>query len=405
MTWRARARSLLGPLLAIGAYPDEPDLQRSGREVILVAFAVATILSVPGMLQDFNDGYTWIGGFELLTLVLTAPLFVAIAVWPRWFKRSITVAFMVIYVILMIETAMFGGLIPSGLIPLFVLNFVLVALLGIGVRAAIWWFVAFVAGVLYAAAVPNLVDPIYTRADPTGIVVFNLIGTGALTVAVLAYFVRQRDRFQQRSDELLHNVLPDAIVRRLKDEGGTIADDIASASVLFADVVGFTPMSARMPPADLVGLLDELFTAFDGFVAELGLEKIKTVGDAYMVAAGVPEPRPDHAQAIATLALRLRDHVVANEIAGHRLSLRIGVNSGPVTAGIIGTRTFSYDLWGDTVNTASRMESNGIPGAIQISAASYDLIKDAFDCEPRGRIDVKGKGSMDAYLLMSRREP
>jgi guanylate cyclase len=394
---------VLAPLLEIGAYEDEPELQRSGREVILVAFAVATILSIPGMLQDFSDGYTWIGIFELLTIVLTVPLFIAIAVWPRWFKQSITIAFIVIYATLMIETAMFGGLIPSGLIPLFVLNFVLVALLGIGVRAAVWWFGAFVVGVLYAAAVPNWIDPLYTRRDPTGIVVFNLIGTGALTVAVLAYFVRQRDRFQRRSDELLHNVLPDGIVRRLKDEGGTIADDIDAASVLFADVVGFTPMSATMAPADLVGLLDELFSAFDGFVAELGLEKIKTVGDAYMVAAGVPEPRPDHAHAIATLALRLRDHVGSHEIAGQRLALRIGVNSGPVTAGIIGTRTFSYDLWGDTVNTASRMESEGIPGAIQLSPACYELVKDAFVCEPRGQIDVKGKGPMQAYLLVSRR--
>jgi class 3 adenylate cyclase len=174
--------------------------------------------------------------------------------------------------------------------------------------------------------------------------------------------------------------------------------------VLFADVVGFTPMSTGMSPAELVGLLNEVFTRFDGFVADLGLEKIKTVGDEYMAAAGVPLPRPDHAQAIAELALRMRNHLEANPIQGRQLSLRIGINSGPVTAGIIGTHKFSYDLWGDTVNTASRMESEGVPGSIQVSPATYELIKNAYACEPRGYIPVKGKSSMMTYLLISRRD-
>jgi guanylate cyclase len=158
-----------------------------------------------------------------------------------------------------------------------------------------------------------------------------------------------------------------------------------------------------MVPAALVGLLNDVFTSFDELVAELGLEKIKTVGDEYMVAAGVPRPRADHAHAIAELALRIRDHVATTEVAGRRLSLRIGVNSGPVTAGIIGTHKFAYDLWGDTVNTASRMESEGVPGSIQIGPATYELIKDAYVCEARGRISVKGKLAMETYLLISRR--
>jgi adenylate cyclase len=168
-------------------------------------------------------------------------------------------------------------------------------------------------------------------------------------------------------------------------------------------VVGFTPMSASMPPRQLVSLLNGVFTAFDGFVADLGLEKIKTVGDEYMVAAGVPSPRPDHAEAIAQLALRMRDHLAANEFEGQRITVRIGIHSGPVVAGIIGQHKFAYDLWGDTVNTASRMESAGIPGAIQVSAATHELINDRFVCEPRGVIGVKGKGQMEAYLLIARR--
>jgi len=173
--------------------------------------------------------------------------------------------------------------------------------------------------------------------------------------------------------------------------------------VLFADVVDFTPMSASLSPSQLVELLDEVFSCFDAFVDELGLEKIKTVGDAYMAASGVPRPRVDHAHAIAELALRIRDHEAVNPVDGRRLMFRIGVNSGPVTAGVIGTRTFSYDLWGDTVNTASRMESSGVPGAIQITAATHELIRDAFVCESRGLIAVKGKQQMETLLLVARR--
>ena len=145
-----------------------------------------------------------------------------------------------------------------------------------------------------------------------------------------------------------------------------------------------------------------MFSTFDGFVEELELEKIKTVGDAYMVAAGVPRRRPDHAEAIADLALRIRDCVGSTTFAGHRISLRIGINSGPVVAGIVGTHKFAYDLWGDVVNTASRMESEGIPGSIQVSPSTYELIRDRYVCEPRGSIQVKGKGAMATFILVSK---
>ncbi len=173
--------------------------------------------------------------------------------------------------------------------------------------------------------------------------------------------------------------------------------------MLFADIVDFTPMSAGMNPAQIIELLNDVFATFDGFVEELALEKIKTVGDEYMVAAGVPHERPDHAHAIAELALRMRDYTEANEFDGHAIRMRIGINSGPLVAGVVGTRKFSYDVWGDTVNTASRMESGGIPGVIQVTGATYDLIRDQFVCEPRGVVTVKGKGDMKTYLLAARR--
>jgi guanylate cyclase len=398
------SKRLLEGVLSIGRTPDESDSRRSGRRVFMLAFIIATLLGMPAVIARFSQGYTWVGVVDLVALVISVLLVVVIAIRPTIYTACLHALFAASIVAPMLDTAMFGGLLPSGLLVSFGLVVALGALLAIDLRAGLVWFGIFVLSIVYALAVPHWIDPIYALDYPTAEAAFNLITTGIVTMAVVIYFVHQRDRYQQRSDDLLHAILPDQIAAQLKDEPGTIADDVPSASVLFADVVGFTPMSASMSPAELVGVLDELFTVFDGFVTQLGLEKIKTVGDAYMVAAGVPQAQPDHAEAIAELALRIRDHVAANPIKGHRISLRIGINSGPLTAGVIGTHKFSYDLWGDTVNTASRMESEGIPGLIQISEISYELIKDGFVCEPRGPIEVKGKDTMQTYLLLSRRE-
>jgi adenylate cyclase len=400
-TWRR----ILEPILSIGSYPGEPEIRSSGRRVFIVAFILGTLLSTLQPFANLDAGQTWIAVMNFFTTFVLGPL-ILVAIWlrPRRFTMLVTLMLGALYVRQLVQTAMFGGLLPSGLVVTFGLALALAAMIAISWRAAIWWLAAFAVSVVYAVLVADWVDPIYALSNPAAVAAFNLIVTGLLTIASLAYFVRQRDRYQERSDDLLHNILPDEITARLKDGGTMIADVVPSASVLFADVVGFTPMSAGMSPLELVTLLNEVFTRFDGFVAELGLEKIKTVGDEYMAAGGVPRPRPDHAHAIAELALRMRDHLRANPIQGHHLSLRIGINSGPLTAGIIGTHKFAYDLWGDTVNTASRMESEGIPGSIQVSPATYELIKETYECDARGSIPVKGKSSMMTYLLISRRD-
>jgi adenylate cyclase len=180
-----------------------------------------------------------------------------------------------------------------------------------------------------------------------------------------------------------------------------IADQFESASILFADVVDFTPWSERLPPAEVVGYLDRLFSHFDELAERHGLEKIKTIGDCYMVAAGVPTPRPDHGRALALMALDMLEAMRSNDDVGHLgLELRVGINSGPVVAGVIGRKRFLYDLWGDAVNTASRMESHGTPGRIQITRATYELLADEFECEPRGTISVKGKGEIEVWYLI-----
>jgi adenylate cyclase len=393
---------MIDALLSIGAYPEESETQRARRRIILATTWVASLLTALSILIEFLSGFLWVALSDSGIIVVTAVVLVSLHLKPRRFALAINLLLGTVFVVGLINTALFGGLFESGLIVIFNLSIVLAALLALGFRAASWWFAAFVASVIYAVLIHNRIDPLY-EPRPTSVAAFYLTAFGVLTFVVTVYFVRERDRFQRQSDDLLHNILPDEIAARLKANASMVADSFESASVLFADVVDFTPMSAGMSAADLVALLNRIFTTFDAFVEELGLEKIKTVGDEYMVASGVPVPRRDHAEAVADLALRLRDHVSTNEFEGRRIRLRIGINSGPVVAGIIGTHKFAYDLWGDVVNTASRMESEGLPGSIQISGSTFSLIEDRFVCERRGLIPVKGKGEMDTYILISKR--
>jgi adenylate cyclase len=245
---------------------------------------------------------------------------------------------------------------------------------------------------------------------PERVMILRTVLVGGLfaTLAACAHYARRAtliaeaalDRAHQRSEELLLNILPASIARRLKLGGGTIADGFAGVTVLFADIVGFTKLSARLPPERIVAMLNDLFCQFDDVAGALGLEKIKTIGDCYMVAGGLPEPRPDHADAVARMALAMLAIVDALAArTGEALGVRIGMHSGPVVAGVIGKRKFIYDLWGDTVNVASRMESHGLPGTIQLSNASRELLDGKYRLTPRGAIEIKGKGTMETWLL------
>jgi class 3 adenylate cyclase len=208
---------------------------------------------------------------------------------------------------------------------------------------------------------------------------------------------------QERSERLLLNVLPAPIAERLKAGEVVIADAFPEVTVLFADIVDFTRSSRRSSPAQVVATLNDLFSAFDRLAQRQGLEKIKTIGDAYMVAGGLPQPRPDHAQAIAEMALAMQAEVTRRtDPSGQPLAVRIGIDTGPVEAGVIGTVKFSYDLWGDTVNTASRMESHGIAGCIQVTERTYQRLGDGYRFQRRGPIQVRGMGELVTYLLVGR---
>jgi len=233
---------------------------------------------------------------------------------------------------------------------------------------------------------------------------FTMFAIFVAVVAITTVFVADIAKAEHllamannRLETLIENMLPRSIAARLRREGRSFADGIAECSVLFADIVDFTSLAARLKPQDLVKLLNRLFARFDDLAESLGVEKIKTIGDAYMVAAGLPEPRPDHAEALVRLALAMS--AAMKEFPG--VTLRIGINSGAVVAGVIGKKRFIYDLWGDAVNMAERMESNGLPGAIQITQATHDLVVGKFELVARGQLEIKGKGRVATFLVVT----
>jgi guanylate cyclase len=270
------------------------------------------------------------------------------------------------------------------------------------------WFGAFVVTIVLSLALAEVVRP--DAADlPDAFVrtfdVLNIVAVSFVAMLLLVTFARGRDAAQARADALLLNVLPEEVARRLQSDPQSIADHFENASILFADVVDFTPLSSRLDAREVVGLLDRLFTSFDELVDRYDVEKIKTIGDCYMVAAGVPTQRPDHAQALARLALEMREcaKTCLPDERDRNLRLRIGISSGPVVAGVIGRRRFLYDLWGDTVNMASRMESHGRPDEIQITRSTWELLRDGFEADPIGLVEVKGKGEVETWRLVGER--
>jgi len=273
------------------------------------------------------------------------------------------------------------------------------------------WVIAFV----LLIALGGVLDPFLDGNGLPAVVVriffvMNILGPSSIALGMLIYFTGQQEQAmkllhleQVKSDRLLLNVLPAKIAPLLRDGHRVVAERFDDVSVLFADIVGSTALTVELEPERMVELLNEVFSYFDSVTERYGAEKIRTIGDNYMVPAGVPEVRQDHAQAIAGMALEMLDYVQERtaEDSG-RLQFRIGINSGPAVAGVVGTTKFHYDIWGDTVNVASRMESQGEPGMVQVTRATYELIKDEFVCVPRGTLDVKGRGVMETWFLEGR---
>ena len=396
-------------LKQIGADPaDDEDLQARKALLVLISVLILPVAALWAVLYlSFGSPVGW------APVAYFGVLAGSVAVFSRtrnflWLLRVGQVAILFAPTLSMIPL---GGFLGAGGVGLWAILAPLGSLVFERVDTAVRWYAAFAIVFLGSGIAGELVGPVSPQVPrwfTTTMLGMNITVGGAIVFTLLAVFASERRAAldalrveQAKAEELLLNILPRSIAERLKAQTRPIADHIGSASILFADVVDFTPWSERLRPEDVVGHLDLLFTHFDGLAERYGLEKIKTIGDCYMVAAGVPDARPDHARALALVGLdmlaAMREH---DELASLGLELRIGINSGPVVAGVIGRKRFLYDLWGDAVNTASRMESHGAPGRVQITRATYELLSDEFDCEPRGTIFVKGKGDIEAWYLV-----
>jgi guanylate cyclase len=297
-----------------------------------------------------------------------------------------------------------GGFVGASAVILWALMAPLGALITQGRKQAVSWMVAYAALLIVSLVIqPSMQINNNLSNQVVGVFfLMNLVAVSGTAFLVLNYFVGQRDRIQaqleveqEKSESLLLNVLPADVANDLKEQGETKARSYDSVSVLFADMVGFTSYADTVSPDEMLGMLNEVVTRFDEIVSTHNVEKIRTIGDAYMAASGVPVVRADQAQAMARAALEMVAYIESLDV-----DFRIGIHTGPLVAGVIGTTKFQYDIWGDTVNTASRMESSGEAGRIHISESTYKLINNEFRCEERGTITVKGKGSLKTWWLV-----
>ncbi|HEY7131253.1 MAG TPA: adenylate/guanylate cyclase domain-containing protein [Candidatus Limnocylindrales bacterium] len=413
---RGRVRSLgvavFERVATIGSDPgDDEDLRDRKALLVLISILILPVAATWGALYlGFGSPVGYV------PLVYFAVIAGSIVVFSRTrdFRQLLRVGQVSILLAPTLSMIPLGGVVGAGAVGIWGSLAPLAALVFTDVPDAARWFVAWVVvflGSAIAGAIVGPIPPILPDWFTTTMLALNVVVSGAIVFTLLAIFAQQRRNAlvalrheQEKAENLLLNILPASIADRLKDETQPIADQFGAASILFADVVDFTPWSERRTPDEVVGFLDDLFSHFDALAGRYGLEKIKTIGDCYMVAAGVPTPRPDHAEALARMALDMVAAMNSADEVGHQhLEIRVGINSGPVVAGVIGRKRFLYDLWGDAVNTASRMESHGTPGRIQVTRATRDLLAEEFELEPRGRIPVKGKGEIEAWYLVGPR--
>jgi guanylate cyclase len=395
----------------VGADPgDDEDTRLRKGSLVIIAILILPISGIWAWL--YLSFGAWSGSIAILYAVVSIA---SILIFMRTHDFDMLLRIQLTDITLAPTVSMIalGGFMPGGAVGIWGMLGPLGALVFRGVGAGIRWYVAYVVIFLASGFIGIALDlpPQLPDWFSSLMLALNVTVGGTVVFTLLAMFAKQREDAldalraeHERAEGLLLNILPGSIAERLKTSPQRIADQFSEASVLFADVVDFTPRAQQLTADEVVGLLDRLFSHFDNLAERYDLEKIKTIGDAYMVAAGVPEPRQDHARALAQLALDIVESMAPGGAVGDLgLQIRIGINSGPVIAGVIGHKRFLYDLWGDAVNTASRMESHGTADRIQITRATYELLHDEFICEARGTVPVKGKGEMETWYLVGRR--
>jgi guanylate cyclase len=402
-------RSVLARIARIGADSRDDDDVRLQKALLVGGSFMFILAGAVWGIAYIAFGELAAGLIPLSYAVVSALSVALFAITRRYRFFRFSQLLLILLLPFLLQVAL-GGFVNSSAVVLWSLISPFGALLFDEPRHAPRWFLAY-AGLVVLS---GLLQPYVRVANnlPPGLVLFffvaNIGAVSGIAFVLLFSFVRQKNAAlrllraeQEKSENLLLNILPREVAAILKNENRTIADHFDGASILFADMVNFTPLTASMAPSEMVDLLNEVFSTFDALVEKYDVEKIRTIGDSYMVAAGVPRPRRDHAQALARVALDIQAYLHSNPHCVRRgLDFRIGINSGPVVAGVIGRKKFIYDLWGDAVNTASRMESHSMPGKIQITRETYELLKDEFVCEPRGKVPVKGKGEMETWYLV-----
>jgi guanylate cyclase len=391
-------------LLGLADAPtDDDDIRLRKRVGVLAGYILVILpLQLPFLAQGVPAAQAT-GWFVALVMPVMSTANLVVLARTRRFERYVRVLVVLVLLAAAIVEVSLGGLNGSSAAVLFAFLGPVLALLALGPRRAMAWFAAFLA-VLAGVIV---VDPIFSSTIepapyPMRLIWYfaNLSVPLGLTFAMLRYTDVRRRRAEQRSEELLTNAIPATIAARLKRGEKRIAERHPATTVLFADLVGFTPWAAQTDPAQVVDFLDSLFSRFDELAAAHGVEKIKTIGDSYMAVAGAPEPRDDHALAAIEFARAMLAAVdEAQRHSGTDLALRVGLASGPVVAGVIGRQRILFDLWGNTVNIASRMEASGLPGRIHVAQSTRDLLPESWSWEGRESIDVKGIGRMTTYLL------
>jgi guanylate cyclase len=405
--------NLLNYIVRIAGDPDDTDEHRL-RKSLLVGGSMMLVLA--GSL--WGTAYIVLGeplaGIIPWIYSLLAAVNLIIFNFTRKYNVFLTSQLLLILLLPFFLMVALGGFINSSAVILWSLLAPFGSLIFASVRRPVHWLLAYLTLLLLSGYLQPFVRAANNLPQYYLITFFilNIAAVSIIAFTLLYYFVGRTNRAmsllrveQEKSDRLLLNLLPKEVGQRLKDGASIIADQYDSASVMFADMVDFTRLSIEIPPKDMVELLSTIYSSFDTMVERYGVEKIRTIGDNYMVAAGIPKGMLNHAQVLARLALEMNAFV--NKLAAERgmnLSFRFGINSGSLIAGVIGHQKFHYDVWGDAVNTASRMESQGEPGRIQITQNTYELVKDYFDCERHGCIEVKGKGPMDTWYLTGEKQ-
>jgi guanylate cyclase len=382
---------------------DSDDLRSEKNSIFLVAGSCCFFGLVWAATYFFVFGAGLTAALPLLFVMIVGPALVVSHVTRRHRIAIYAQVICIVYVTTFIQWSI-GDVFDSGFVMAWAFLGPLIALMFFTVRQAIFWLALYLFNIALSVAFNDVFTAHGETVTQTERLVFFGMNLGVASMVVFgfaAYFVRNALNEKQKADRLLLNILPAETARTLKSRQGVIAEEFESVSVLFADIVDYTEYSSRKQPAEVVSKLNEIFHQFDALADRHGLEKIKTIGDAYMVVGGLPRPSDRHAHAIARMALEMMDAIgKVKKGDGEQFALRIGIHTGPVVAGVIGIRKFAYDLWGDTVNVASRLEANGVPGRVLVSDDLYRRLQGDFVFERRGAIMLKGKGTLEAHFLL-----